>query len=107
MKFRVWGCPAAFGTADAIRPEVEGSLSLPEPLVVNDLRVFFFDRTTDCLARYPDRTTECLARYPWRVIRYQQRLAWLRDAVEDAQLRRKGLPVKIRGGLVAAPDEEL
>ena len=37
----------------------------------------------------------------------KQRLAWLRDAVEDAQLRRKGLPVKIRGGLVAAPDEEL
>lgn len=37
----------------------------------------------------------------------KQRLAWLRDAVDDAQLRRKGLPVKIRGGLVAAPDEEL
>jgi hypothetical protein len=41
--------------------------------------------------------TDCLARH----------LAWLRDAVEDAQLRRKGLPVKIRGGLVASPDEEL
>jgi hypothetical protein len=37
----------------------------------------------------------------------RQRLAWLRDAVEDAQDRRKGLPVKIRGGLVAAPDDEL
>ena len=37
----------------------------------------------------------------------KRHLAWLRDAVEDAQARRKGLPVKIRGGLVAAPDEEL
>lgn len=37
----------------------------------------------------------------------KQSLAWLRDAVEDAHLRRKGLPVMIRGGLVAAPDEEL
>jgi hypothetical protein len=37
----------------------------------------------------------------------KKRLALLRDAVEDAQLRRKGLLVKIRGDLVAAPDEEL
>jgi hypothetical protein len=44
----------------------------------------------------------CIARYASK-----QRLAWLRDAVEEAQVRRKGLPVKIRGGLVTAPDEEL
>jgi hypothetical protein len=37
----------------------------------------------------------------------KQRLAWLRDAVEDARDRRKGLPVKVRGGLVPSPDEEL
>jgi len=36
-----------------------------------------------------------------------KQLPWLSDAIEDAQDFRKGLPVKVRGGLIEAPDDEL
>ena len=53
-------------TADAIRPGFEGSLSLPEPLVVNELRVFSSDILSGELSmRYAfSISTECLASYP-------------------------------------------
>ena len=35
------------------RPGSERYLSLPEPLVVNEMRVAFSDRTTECLDRMP------------------------------------------------------
>ena len=44
MKFRVGRVSCSFSTADSIRPGIEGSLSLREPLVVNELRVFSSDR---------------------------------------------------------------
>lgn len=34
-------------------------------------------------------------------------LPWLSDAIEDAQDFRKGLPVRVRGGLIESPDDEL
>lgn len=38
-----WACAAAPGTVDPIRPGIEGCLSIPEQLVVNEMRVVLSD----------------------------------------------------------------